>query len=211
MRWSWQGYDALTPVRDGTCRPVGSFFVSAGDPKGCRGRAESPLQAAACKKIPAGGLTRRLRRGRWGCRPVGAVLSFEAKESTKESTRHGDYGKKALIAHFDGGARYVARTMIGLLPLTIVRAPNSPFSAVKMGGPFSLRCLSPLCSPAVGVEHTQMAVLGMLRCSLDIFATQNASVDLKPRWHFYASRRAYRPTAVFPIQLTRKSHQTGEP
>ena len=25
-----------------------------------------------------------------------------------------------------------------------------PFSAVKMGGPFSLRCLSPLCSPAVG-------------------------------------------------------------
>ena len=56
-----------------------------------------------------------------------------------------------------------------------------------------------------------MAVLGMLRCSLDIFATQNASVDLKPCWHFYASRRAYRPTAVFPIQLTRKSHQTGEP
>ena len=89
--WAWQGYDAQTPVRDGTCRPVGSFFVSAGDPKGCRGRAESPLQAAACKKIPAGGLTRRLRRGRWGCRPVGAVLSFEAKESTKESQRHGDY------------------------------------------------------------------------------------------------------------------------
>ena len=46
------------------------------------------------------GLTRRLRRGRWGCRPEGAVLSFEAKESTKESTRHGDYGKKPFIAHF---------------------------------------------------------------------------------------------------------------
>ena len=108
-----------------------------------------------------------------------------AKEKcAKESQRHGDSGKKASIAHFDGGARYVARTMIGLLPLTIVRAPNSPFSAVKMGGPFSLRCLSPLCSPAVGVEHTQMSVLGMLRCSLDIFATQNASVDLKPRWVF---------------------------
>ena len=190
---------------------MGSFFVSAGDPKGCRGRAESPLQAAACKKIPAGGLTRRLRRGRWVCRPVGAVLSFEAKESTKESTRHGDYGKKASTAHFAGGARNVARNGVGQLSHTGGARSCSPFSAVKMGGPFSLRCLSPLCSPAVGVEHTQMAVLGMLRCSLDIFATQNASVDLKPRWHFYASRRACRPTAVFPIQLTRKSHQTGEP
>ena len=36
------------------------------------------------------GLTRRLRRGRWGCRPEGVVLSFDAKESTKESQRHGD-------------------------------------------------------------------------------------------------------------------------
>ena len=79
MRWSWQGYDAQTPVRDGTCRPVGSFFVSAGDPKGCRGRAESPLQAAACKKIPAGGLTRRLRRGRWGCRPEGGSTFFRSE------------------------------------------------------------------------------------------------------------------------------------
>ena len=35
-------------------------------------------------------MTRRLRRGRKGCRPEGAVLSFEAKESTKESQRHGD-------------------------------------------------------------------------------------------------------------------------
>ena len=40
--------------------------------------------------MSARGLTRRLRRGWWGYRPEGAVLSFEAKESTKESTRHGD-------------------------------------------------------------------------------------------------------------------------
>ena len=39
----------------------------------------------------------------------GVVLSFGAKESTKESQRHGDYGKKPFIAHFDGGARNVAR------------------------------------------------------------------------------------------------------
>ena len=53
----------------------------------------------------------------------------------------------------------------------------SPFSAVKMGGPFSLRCLSPLCSPAGGVEHTQMAVLGMCLCCLDGFAAQENRLD----------------------------------
>ena len=54
------------------------------------------------------------------------------------------------MAHFGGGARYVARSKVGQITPTIVRARSSPFSAVKMGGPFSLRCLSPLCSPAVG-------------------------------------------------------------
>ena len=46
-----------------------------------------------------------------------------------------------------------------------------------MGGPFSLRCLSPLCSPAGGVEHTQMAVLGMCLCCLDGFAAQENRLD----------------------------------
>ena len=79
-----------------------------------------------------------------------------AKEKcAKESQRHGDSGKKPFIAHFDGGARYVARSGVGQLTPTVVRARSSPFPAVKMGGPFSLRCLSPLCSPAVGVGHTQ--------------------------------------------------------
>ena len=99
------------------------------------------------------------------------------EKCAKESQRHGDYGKKASIAHFDVGARYVARTLIGEIILAIVRAPNSPFSAVKMGGPFSLRCLLPLCSPAGGVEHTQMAVLGMCLCCLDGFAAQENRLD----------------------------------
>ena len=104
--------------------------------------------------------------------PKGDVLSFEAKESTKESRRHGDSGKKAPIAHFDGGARNVARNGVGWLVHTGGARSCSPFSAVKMGGPFSLRCLSPLCSPAVGVRQTQMAILGMLWCGWGGFAAQ---------------------------------------
>ena len=50
----------------------------------------------------------------------------------------------------------------------IVRARSSPFSAVKMGGPFSLRCLSPLCPGAVGGGQAYPLRVGMLRCSLEI-------------------------------------------
>ena len=63
-------------------------------------------------------------------------------------------GKKASIAHFDGGARNVARNGVGQLSPALGARSCSPFSAVKMGGPFSLRCLSPLCFAAawVGAE-----------------------------------------------------------
>ena len=71
-------------------------------------------------------------------------------------------GKKPFTAHFAGGARYVARSMIGQISPAIRRAPNSPFSAVKMGGPFSLRCLSPLCSPAVGGGQTYLLQVKMV-------------------------------------------------
>ena len=73
-----------------------------GKPPAC-----SSTRQLCCKKSPRRGLTRRLRRG-W----KGVVLSFEAKESTKESQRHGDSGKKPLIAHFDGGAHNVARNKV---------------------------------------------------------------------------------------------------
>ena len=53
----------------------------------------------------------------------------------------------------------------------------SPFSAVKMSGPFSLRCLSPLCSPAVGVRHTQPMQVGILHCSLEGFAARRNRID----------------------------------
>ena len=128
---------------------------------------ESPLvRPQAHTPLPRWGMTRRLRRGLGLAVPRGAhtFLSVAKEKCTKESQRHGDSGKKASIAHFDGGARYVARSGVGQLTHAIVRARSSPFSAVKMGGPFSLRCLSPLCSPAVGVGHTYPLRVGMLRC-----------------------------------------------
>ena len=132
------------------------------------------------------GLTRRLRRGLGLAVPRGAhtFLSVAKEKCAKESQRHGDSGKKASIANFDGGARYVARSGVGQLTHAIVRARSSPFSAVKMGGPFSLRCLSPLCSGAVGGGHTYPFRVGMFSCGLGIFAAQKASGISNPRWPF---------------------------
>ena len=81
---------------------------------------ESPLLATigdnfAVSKSPWWGLTRRLRRGLGLAVPRGAhtFLSVAKEKCAKESQRHGDSGKKASTAHFDGGARYVARSMVG--------------------------------------------------------------------------------------------------
>ena len=141
------------------CIPLPHWHADS--PKGCRGASGKPPCIAsigdnfAVRNSPWRGLTRRLRRGLGLAVPRGAhtFLSVAKEKCAKESQRHGDSGKKPFIAHFDGGARYVARSGGGQITPTIVRARSSPFSAVKMGGPFSLRCLSPLCSPAVGVGH----------------------------------------------------------
>ena len=111
------------------------------------------------------GLTRRLRRGRWGCRPEEGSTFFrsERKYQRKPAARHS--GKKAFIAHFGGGARNVARNGVGQLSPAFGARSCSPFSAVKMGGPFSLRCLSPLCSATAGVERSHIATVEMLWCN----------------------------------------------
>ena len=91
---------------------------------------ESPLARPQAQAFCRWGLTRRLRRGRWGCRPEGAVLSFEAKESTKESTRHGDSR--------GGPPRFALFANIGV-PGTAV-----PGSCICSGLPVA-NCLRQLC------------------------------------------------------------------
>ena len=98
--------------------------------------------------------------------PTGATLPFGTVRFARPS------GKKASIAHFAGGAHNVARNGVRQLPPSLGARSCSPISAVKMEGPFSLRCLSPLCPGAAGVKQAQPTQVGMLHCSLDNFAAQ---------------------------------------
>ena len=75
--------------------PWGCKFALADEPRGCRGRAESPCKrhykATLPKAVPAGGADAPTPARTVGLpHRGGEVLSFEAKESTKESWRHGD-------------------------------------------------------------------------------------------------------------------------
>ena len=188
----------------------------ADSPKGCRGRAESPF-ARSTQRIPLWwGLTRRLRRGLGLAVPWGAhtFLSVAKEKCAKESQRHGDSGKKPFIAHFDSGSSQCRAQHSWTSSRMTYRARSelTSFPLSKWARPFSLRCLSPLCSPAVGVGQAYPLRVGMLRCGLDIlqrdkwavlfqvagacyplqvgcsvlgyFAAQKASVVSNPRWPF---------------------------
>ena len=144
---------------------------------------------------PGQGLTCRLRRGWWGCRPEGGSTFFrsERKYQRKPAARRlqrrpaplrvagfglrepfGLSSASVRFAHPPGKSLLLPILTAGLATSRVIKLDSypqrlcallcSPISAVKMGGPFSLRCLSPLVSPAGGAGQTQMAVLGIVSC-----------------------------------------------
>ena len=161
------GIDAPTPARGQGLQPYGALTLFF------RWRKKSVQKKASGTATPEAAHV-AMRRGLRSAGALRAVLDLGSLRSPA--------GKKASIAHFDGGARNVARNEAGQLTHTGGARSCSPFSAAKMGGPFSLRCLSPLCSGAVGVGQAYPLRGGMLSCGLGIFATQKASVKLKSRW-----------------------------
>ena len=133
---------------------------------------ESPLVRPQAQAFCRWGLTRRLRRGRWGCRPDGGSYFLSARKKVPKKARGtATPGKSPLLPIFERGSSQCRAQHTWTANMDVRARSCSLLSSFKKGKAFSLRCLSPLCSPAVGVEHTQMAVLGMLRRSLDIFAT----------------------------------------
>ena len=118
---------------------MGYSFALAGEPKRCRGRAESPLQAAlhdssAGSSFLSRGLTRRLRRGSGTCRPTGrSHFSFDGERKVcKRKPAARRLREKALYCPFlKEGVRNVARSMAKLPTLTFVRARAHSFPLSK--------------------------------------------------------------------------------
>ena len=98
-------------------QPYGALYCFEWRSEGDWGRAESPQCARRRIPLPClrRGLTRRLRRGSGTCSPKGrSYFSFDGERKVcKRKPAARRYGKKAPIAHFDGGARNVARNGAG--------------------------------------------------------------------------------------------------
>ena len=126
------GLDAPTAAREQGLPSYG-FPASFGDRRFPKGERKAFWCVRRRSPLAPGGLTRRLRRELglailWG---VHTFLSLAKEKCAKESQRHGDSGKKPFIAHFDGGARYVARSTVELPTWTFVRARAHSFPLSK--------------------------------------------------------------------------------
>ena len=125
-------------------------------PEGFQRASGKPFGApAGAYPCPGWGLTRRLRRGWWGCRPEGDSTFFrrERKYQRKHAARR--LREKGFYCPFwRRGSQCRAQT--SWRANSSYRARScSLFSSFKKGKAFSLRCLSPLVSPAVGAGQTQ--------------------------------------------------------
>ena len=163
--------------------------------RGAGGRAEShpasmTRDSFAARNSHWRSLTRRLRREVGLAVPRGAhtFLSVAKEKCAKESQRHGDSGKKPFNAHFAGGARNVARAIVGELSHTFVRAPVLTFFRRQSGRAFfpplpiaALLTRSWLWADSNGVAWDA----SMRQCN---FAAQKADGVSQSCWSVYANK-----------------------
>ena len=112
-----------------------------------------------------------------GLQPYGALTLFfrwRKKSVQKKASGTATPGKSPLLPIFERGSSQ-CRAQTSWIAISYCRARScSLFSSFKKGKAFSLRCLSPLCSPAAGVGQTQPMRIGMFWRGLGGFAAQNS-------------------------------------
>ena len=114
-----------------------------------------------CRRGPCRGMTRRLRRGRWGCRPEGDSTFFrsERKYQRKHAARR--LREKAFYCPFlKEGVRNVARNLVGELTHTIVRARAHSFPLSKRARLFPSAAYRRSAPPQLALGRLNQCELG---------------------------------------------------
>ena len=130
-----------------------------------------------------------------GLQPYGALTLFfrwRKKSVQKKASGTATPGKSPLLPIFERGSSQ-CRAQFSRRTNSCYRARScSLFSSFKKGKAFSLRCLSPLCFPAVGAGQAQPMQIGMLRRKLGGFA---ASIS-RPLFHLTAGGGLIQPALL---------------
>ena len=138
-----------------------------------------------------------------GLQPYGALTLFfrwRKKSVQKKASGTATPGKSPLLPIFERGSSQ-CRAQHSWTANIYVRARScSLFSSFKKGKAFSLRCLSPLCSPAVGAGQAYPLRVGMLPCCLKNGSIIKVGVITK---------RKTNDSQTDKVSLTRK-HTGGE-
>ena len=163
-----------SPRRElGLAVPRGALLFRLAIRRGCRGASGKPPcwhdKRQLCRKqIPLVGPDAPTPAREKGLQPYGALTLFfrwRKKSVQKKASGTATPGKSPLLPILAAGLAMSRAAWLASLRLPSCALGARLFSAVKMGGPFSLRCLSPLCSGAVGGGQAYPLQVEMLRCS----------------------------------------------
>ena len=107
------------------------------------------------------GLTRRLRRGWWGCRPEGGSTFFRSERKYQRKPAARRLREKALYCPFlKEGVRNVARKLVGKLTHAIVRARAHSFPLSKRARLFPYAAYRRSASPQLAWGRLNQCELG---------------------------------------------------
>ena len=175
---------------------------SSGGPKGAvNGKPTARLRA----HNHAEGLTRRLRRGRWGCRPDGGSTFFrsERKYQRKHAARR--LREKGFYCPFcRRGSQRRAQFSWTANPIERARSCAHLFLLAKWACLFPSAAYRRSAPPRLAVSKLKRMSVGMLRRDLNISQTKRPA-QVQIRAGLSASHEACRRMAAFSIQLT-ESH-----
>ena len=192
---------------------LGEVYCCDYGPKGHRGRAESPpaLRCAAIllQERPLPGLDAPTTARAVGLPPRrGIVLSFGAKESTKESKRHGATEKRLLLPILTAGLAMSRAMESGSLPIRAERARARLFPPSKWAGLFPSAAYRRPAPAQLAGDILNPCRVGCFGVACVFFARQKAGGKSNPRWPF---QRAMRPVAEWRPFLSNEQKTTSDP
>ena len=146
-----------------------------------------------------------------GLPPRGGKYFLSARKKVPKKARGtATPGKSPLLPIFERGSSQ-CRAQTNWRANSCYRARScSLFSSFKKGKAFSLRCLSPLCSAAVGAGQTQIALLGVLRCGWAI-SRRKRPMEFPNYVGLWCKPEGLSPDGGLYQPTSGKQRQTGEP